>query len=211
MQEYCNGGSLRSALQRGMFAQVGMPDRWRSVQSAMRGLAAGMAYTHSKRICHGDLNPSNVLLKARPSPPSLPPPLSACVGPHGRVSIHRTRRRRDPQSHKPCPRPPRCRHVCCARRRRLGGSPQSPPRIRMLHACQSARPQQTRLTWQQRARCHPLHAFVCMRSSRHRWLGLARAAVPVAWYGRNVAVAMSGATSAAAHARLGFWNCGPNT
>eukprot|EP00892_Ulva_mutabilis_P008546 jgi/Ulvmu1/6063/UM027_0041.1 len=63
IQEFCNGGSLRSALQHGLFAQPGMPDRFRSMHSVMRGLAAGMAYTHSKRICHGDLNPSNVLLK----------------------------------------------------------------------------------------------------------------------------------------------------
>jgi tRNA A-37 threonylcarbamoyl transferase component Bud32 len=32
---------------------------------AMHGIAAGMQYVHSKRICHGDLNPSNVLVKVR--------------------------------------------------------------------------------------------------------------------------------------------------
>eukprot|EP00892_Ulva_mutabilis_P012772 jgi/Ulvmu1/9868/UM057_0022.1 len=63
IQEFCNGGSLRSVLQRGGFARPGALRRWRSVTTALRGLAEGMAYTHSKRICHGDLNPSNVLLK----------------------------------------------------------------------------------------------------------------------------------------------------
>eukprot|EP00892_Ulva_mutabilis_P012786 jgi/Ulvmu1/9880/UM057_0035.1 len=63
IQEHCNGGSLRNALQAGAFAQPGICSRWRSVGCALRGLAEGMAYTHSKRICHGDLNPSNVLLK----------------------------------------------------------------------------------------------------------------------------------------------------
>jgi serine/threonine protein kinase len=30
-------------------------------------IAQGMAYIHSKRICHGDLNPANILLKVRRS------------------------------------------------------------------------------------------------------------------------------------------------
>eukprot|EP00892_Ulva_mutabilis_P012770 jgi/Ulvmu1/9866/UM057_0020.1 len=63
IQEFCNGGSLRAVLQRGGFARSGPRQRWRSVATALRGLAEGMAYTHSKRICHGDLNPSNVLVK----------------------------------------------------------------------------------------------------------------------------------------------------
>eukprot|EP00892_Ulva_mutabilis_P012771 jgi/Ulvmu1/9867/UM057_0021.1 len=63
IQEFCNGGSLRAVLQTGGFAQHGAQHRWRSVTTALRGLAEGMAYTHSKRICHGDLNPSNVLVK----------------------------------------------------------------------------------------------------------------------------------------------------
>ena len=73
MQEFCNGGSLRAVLQGGAFARPGAGQRWRSVATALRGLAEGMAYTHSKRICHGDLNPSNVLLKV-PQPPPAPAP-----------------------------------------------------------------------------------------------------------------------------------------
>ena len=65
MQEFCNGGSLRGVLQRGAFARPGAARRWRGVSTALCGLAGGMAYTHSKRVCHGDLNPSNVLLKVR--------------------------------------------------------------------------------------------------------------------------------------------------
>ena len=67
MQEFCNGGSLRSVLQRGGYNKGGMLDRWLSVQHTLRGLAEGMMYTHSKRVCHGDLNPSNILLRVRPS------------------------------------------------------------------------------------------------------------------------------------------------
>ena len=54
-----------AALQTGTFARPGATWRWRSVATALRGLAEGMAYTHSKRICHGDLNPSNVLIKVQ--------------------------------------------------------------------------------------------------------------------------------------------------
>jgi serine/threonine protein kinase len=65
MQEYCNGGSLRDLLHGRAFVQHGMVSHWSSVMLVMQGIAAGMAYVHSKRICHGDLNPSNVLLKVR--------------------------------------------------------------------------------------------------------------------------------------------------
>lgn len=65
-QEFCNGGSLRGALQRGYFTHKKLPSRWEVVASVLRGVAEGMAYVHSKRICHGDLNPSNILLKVRP-------------------------------------------------------------------------------------------------------------------------------------------------
>jgi hypothetical protein len=33
--------------------------------SVLRDVAAGMNYMHAKRICHGDLNPSNILLKVK--------------------------------------------------------------------------------------------------------------------------------------------------
>jgi hypothetical protein len=65
VQEYCDGGSLRNALMSGAFVQSGMRSRWRSIMRAAQGIAAGMNYIHCKRILHGDLNPSNVLLKVR--------------------------------------------------------------------------------------------------------------------------------------------------
>ena len=88
MQEYCNGGSLRAILRKGMFARPAVADRWRSVSAALRGLAEGMAYTHSKRICHGDLNPSNVLLKVwLPSSSSASSyPNTGCLGLLGGLS-----------------------------------------------------------------------------------------------------------------------------
>jgi Protein kinase domain len=64
-QEFCNGGSLRQALQRGYFSARKMAGRWAPLTGVLRGIAEGMAYVHSKRICHGDLNPANILLKAR--------------------------------------------------------------------------------------------------------------------------------------------------
>jgi serine/threonine protein kinase len=70
-QEYCNAGSLRMALSCGRFTAPRMPLRWRPVMGVLRSIVSGMQYMHSKDICHGDLNPSNVLLKVRmPCSPS---------------------------------------------------------------------------------------------------------------------------------------------
>jgi Protein kinase domain len=63
MQEFCNGGSLRCALGKGLFGAEQLPSRWDALMSVLRDVAAGMNYMHAKRICHGDLNPSNILLK----------------------------------------------------------------------------------------------------------------------------------------------------
>ena len=81
LQEYCNGGSLRGVLEEGLFGGETMRDRWRGISVALSGLAAGMSYLHTKRICHGDLNPSNVLMK-------VPlPPLLACASMRARHRI----------------------------------------------------------------------------------------------------------------------------
>ena len=64
--EFCNGGSLRQALRKGYFTPRKLPARWQPISTILLGIAEGLAYMHSKRICHGDLNPSNVLLKVRP-------------------------------------------------------------------------------------------------------------------------------------------------
>lgn len=64
-QEFCNGGSLRHALLRGYFDFSTSAARWEALMQVLGAVASGMDYMHSKRICHGDLNPSNVLFKAR--------------------------------------------------------------------------------------------------------------------------------------------------
>ena len=61
--QFCNGGSLRQVLQDQTFNDPGMRDRWNAITSILIGIAKGMDYVHGKRICHGDLNPSNVLFK----------------------------------------------------------------------------------------------------------------------------------------------------
>jgi serine/threonine protein kinase len=40
-----------------------VPQHWRAVTQLLSDMTEGMVYVHSKRITHGDLNPSNVLLK----------------------------------------------------------------------------------------------------------------------------------------------------
>eukprot|EP00892_Ulva_mutabilis_P009199 jgi/Ulvmu1/6651/UM003_0289.1 len=63
VQEFCNGGTLRSLISKGVFAPGHLDHRWEHLVRVMQDVAAGMAYMHAKRICHGDLNPSNILLK----------------------------------------------------------------------------------------------------------------------------------------------------
>jgi serine/threonine protein kinase len=48
---------------RGLFLSEQMTERWQPVMTVLREIAAGMNYMHAKRICHGDLNPANILLK----------------------------------------------------------------------------------------------------------------------------------------------------
>ena len=66
MQEFCNGGSLREAVSSGAFSSETLPKRWKPLMKLLMGIAGGMEYVHGKRILHGDLNPSNILLKVRP-------------------------------------------------------------------------------------------------------------------------------------------------
>jgi serine/threonine protein kinase len=65
LQEYCNGGSLGDAISDGLFGASKTRLHWRRCLSILFDIATGMAYIHSMRICHGDLNPANVLLKVR--------------------------------------------------------------------------------------------------------------------------------------------------
>ena len=68
MQEYCNGGSLRTAIVEGALGPPsggGLKRRWLPLMHVAASIAEGMRYLHSQRILHGDLNPANILLKVR--------------------------------------------------------------------------------------------------------------------------------------------------
>lgn len=67
VQELCNGGSLQSALLRGVLAPGVLRPRWPSILRILCGVAAGMDYMHRLRVFHGALMPSNILFKVRPS------------------------------------------------------------------------------------------------------------------------------------------------
>jgi serine/threonine protein kinase len=68
LQEYCNGGSLGDAISDGVFGHNSSRLHWRRLLATLLDVAEGMAYIHSMRICHGDLNPANILLKVCPVP-----------------------------------------------------------------------------------------------------------------------------------------------
>ena len=63
LQEYCSGGTLREAVDCGLFRRL--PRRWDAILKILLDIAAGMEYMHANRICHSDLNPANILLKVR--------------------------------------------------------------------------------------------------------------------------------------------------
>jgi serine/threonine protein kinase len=65
VHEYCNGGTLRQAVDRGLFKRGARESRWRAVMDTLHDVAQGMAHMHAQRCCHGDLNPANILFKMR--------------------------------------------------------------------------------------------------------------------------------------------------
>jgi serine/threonine protein kinase len=56
---------LRHAIAKGFFSPGALRNHWEVVLNILSQVAAAVEYLHSKRICHGDLNPSNVLFKVR--------------------------------------------------------------------------------------------------------------------------------------------------
>eukprot|EP00803_Ostreobium_quekettii_P000291 evm.model.scf_158.3 EVM.evm.TU.scf_158.3 scf_158:21217-34323(-) len=65
IQEYCEQGTLKAALKDRLFVQTEVPDSKCLLEISM-GIAKGMHHIHSKNILHGNLKPSNVLLKTAP-------------------------------------------------------------------------------------------------------------------------------------------------
>lgn len=68
LQEFCNGGNLAGVLANGILHRMPMAQRWACVTRLLIDIADGMAYMHAKSICHGDLSPSNILLKVCAQP-----------------------------------------------------------------------------------------------------------------------------------------------
>eukprot|EP00873_Tetraselmis_striata_P038243 jgi/Tetstr1/458507/TSEL_044913.t1 len=74
IQEYCCHGDLRYALKKGKLkgqrigedGKASPPDRGTALRLALDA-ASGMAYIHTKKVIHGDLKASNILLSDRPS------------------------------------------------------------------------------------------------------------------------------------------------
>jgi hypothetical protein len=62
VQELCNGGSLRKAVQKGVFSAQ-HPAHWQRATLTLLHISAAMAYVHANRVMHGCLNPSHVFFK----------------------------------------------------------------------------------------------------------------------------------------------------
>lgn len=69
VMEFCNGGSLTKAIQKGTFCRqkgLGAPDLELILLTAL-DIARALSYLHAIQIVHGDLNPENILLKSESS------------------------------------------------------------------------------------------------------------------------------------------------
>ncbi|EFJ49343.1 hypothetical protein VOLCADRAFT_104447 [Volvox carteri f. nagariensis] len=70
IQEYCDGGTLKDALDGSRFTnpETGMSYTETAVRVAIE-IASGMSYIHNRNIIHGDLKPANILLRSNSSSP----------------------------------------------------------------------------------------------------------------------------------------------
>ncbi|GIL88731.1 hypothetical protein Vretifemale_16581 [Volvox reticuliferus] len=70
IQEYCDGGTLKDALDGARFTDpdTGMAYKETAVRVAIE-IALGMSYIHGRNIIHGDLKPANILLRSNGASP----------------------------------------------------------------------------------------------------------------------------------------------
>lgn len=64
VQESCNGGSLREAIDEGCFARVSQCS-WQRVNGVLQDIAAALEHAHARDLCHGSLTPSAIFLSVR--------------------------------------------------------------------------------------------------------------------------------------------------
>ncbi|KAG2484809.1 hypothetical protein HYH03_016461 [Edaphochlamys debaryana] len=82
VQEFCDAGSLASALDRRLFHDgAGMPNLALTL-CTLADIARGMSHIHARSIVHGDLNPTNIMLRSLPGPGTggLPRVMSGAAG-----------------------------------------------------------------------------------------------------------------------------------
>ncbi|KAL6765484.1 kinase-like domain-containing protein [Haematococcus lacustris] len=63
VQEYCDGGHLKRAVDTGALTMDGVTPNMLTVVNTALDIACGVQHIHSKNIIHGDLSPANILLK----------------------------------------------------------------------------------------------------------------------------------------------------
>ncbi|GLI66603.1 hypothetical protein VaNZ11_010524, partial [Volvox africanus] len=70
IQEYCDGGTLKDALDGAHFTDpdTGTAYKETAVRVAIE-IASGMSYIHGRNIIHGDLKPANILLRSNSASP----------------------------------------------------------------------------------------------------------------------------------------------
>eukprot|EP00204_Picochlorum_oklahomense_P000828 CAMPEP_0118797768 /NCGR_PEP_ID=MMETSP1161-20130426/255_1 /TAXON_ID=249345 /ORGANISM="Picochlorum oklahomensis, Strain CCMP2329" /LENGTH=474 /DNA_ID=CAMNT_0006724985 /DNA_START=53 /DNA_END=1477 /DNA_ORIENTATION=- len=62
IQEFCNGGTLGDALQRGDFRDTGEPAKLLRLKNVALNIAHGIQYMHENHIIHRDLSSNNAML-----------------------------------------------------------------------------------------------------------------------------------------------------